>query len=164
MREWVLLSLAPTMLLAAVAMEGGEPSLVSAAAATRQPTPGATGSAMPGLADLDVSKLQRPARRPDTADAFESKSWFVQPAPVPAARLAPAPPQGAPPLPFTYLGRYQGSGEPVIFLVRGERILTVSAGEIVEGLYRVEGISGSTLGLTYLPLNVRQSIDVGAAG
>jgi hypothetical protein len=73
-------------------------------------------------------------------------------------------PRGAPPLPFTYLGRYQDNGEPVIFLVRGDRILTVSAGEIIEGTYRVEGIEGSTLALTYLPLNIRQTLDVGAAG
>jgi hypothetical protein len=144
-------------------MEGEESYAPAAVAASRQSGTGTPTASIAGLADLDVSKLRRDARSGKAANAFESKSWVVPVAPVAPTRAAPLPP-GAPPLPFTYLGRYQGNGEPVVFLVRGDRVLTVSAGEIIEGLYRVEGISGTVLGLTYLPLNVRQSLDIGAAG
>jgi len=48
--------------------------------------------------------------------------------------------------------------------VRGDRVLTVSAGDVIEGTYRVDGIVGARLGLTYLPLNIRQTLDIGNAG
>jgi hypothetical protein len=76
----------------------------------------------------------------------------------------PPPPPTAPPLPFTYLGRYDESAKPVIFLVRGDRVLLVSTGDIIEGTYRVDGIAGTSLGLTYLPLNIKQTLDIGHAG
>ena len=52
----------------------------------------------------------------------------------------------------------------MIFLVRGDRVLLVRAGDTIEGNYRVEGIVGTKLDLTYLPLNIRQSLDIGPAG
>ena len=113
--------------------------------------------------DLDLSRLRREANPGETGNAFESKSWYVPPPPPPPAKPLPPPPPTAPPLPFTYLGRYEDLAKPVIFLVRGDRVLTVSAGDVIEGTYRVDGIVGTTLGLTYLPLNIRQTIDVGNA-
>jgi hypothetical protein len=46
----------------------------------------------------------------------------------------------------------------------GDRILTVKEGEIFEGNYRLDGVTGSKLGLTYLPLNIKQTLDMGNAG
>jgi len=120
--------------------------------------------AVPQAAALDLTQLRRSARAGEPADAFASKSWYVPPPPPPPpVKLAPPPPT-APPLPFTYLGRYEDSGKPVYFLFKGGRILTVKQGDIIEGKYRVEGAVGSHLGLTYLPLNIRQDLDTGNAG
>lgn len=164
-REWALLALAPVVILAAAgANQKDSESAVVVAASTRADRTGAEVTRVDVAADLDLTQLRREANAGDTGNAFESKSWYVPPPPPPPAKPLPPPPPSAPPLPFTYLGRYDDSAKPVIFLVRGDRILLVSAGDVIEGTYRVDGITGSALGLTYLPLNIRQTLDVGNAG
>ena len=83
--------------------------------------------------------------------------------PSPDGVALPPPTPTAPPMPFGYLGRYQDAAKPIIFLTRSDRVLLVSEGDVIEGAYRVDGIVGSRLGLTYLPLNIRQSLDIGPA-
>lgn len=165
-REWVLIAL---MLATILAGARGERWGVDSSAAVVEPRPAARAAAR--LAEplaLDLERLKREARGIRPEDVFASKSWNEAPrAPALAAAApavtAPAPPS-APPLPFRYLGRYVGSGRPVIFLVRGDRILMVHQGDVIDGIYRVEGIVGSLLGLTYLPLNIRQNLDTEPAG
>jgi hypothetical protein len=88
------------------------------------------------------------------------------PPPAPKVVAPPPPPRivvTAPPLPFTYLGRY-GEGEArVVILARGDRMYTVGEGEVIDNQYRVDRISGATVGLTYLPMNVQQSLPTGEA-
>lgn len=164
-REWALLALTPVVIFAAAGADfGGSDSAVPVAEATRTVKTKAEVSRVADAGDLDLSQLRRGANAGETGNAFESKSWYVPPPPPPPAKPLPPPPPTAPPLPFTYLGRYEDLAKPVIFLVRGDRVLTVSAGDVIEGTYRVDGIVGTTLGLTYLPLNIRQTIDVGNAG
>jgi hypothetical protein len=114
--------------------------------------------------DVELTPSPRARKAEEPSNLFQSKSWYVPPPPPPPPRPAPPPPPSAPPLPFTYLGQYQDSGRPVIFLVRADRLLIVHAGDVIEGTYRVDGIAGRTLGITYLPLNIRQSLDIGGAG
>jgi hypothetical protein len=128
-------------------------------------TPGAKGAASTG--DLDLALLQRPSVSGAVADAFEGTTWYVPPPPpppAPPAKPLPPPPPTAPPLPFTYLGRYQESSKPIFFLVKGDSVLSVSEGDVIEGAYRIDGVEGSLLNLTYLPLNIRQTINIGEAG
>lgn len=124
--------------------------------------------------DLHV-ELERLARRdragePGVQEAedgisgiFGVTSWYVPPPPPPPSSLPPPPPPRptAPPLPFSYLGRYQESQSLIIMLVRGDRVFTVSAGDVIENTYRVEGLVDGRVELTYLPLNIRQTIDTG---
>lgn len=67
----------------------------------------------------------------------------------------------APPMPYSYLGRYVEDGKQVILLVRSERIYTVSEGEVLENTYRVERLMRGWLEMTYLPLNIKQTIGTG---
>jgi hypothetical protein len=76
----------------------------------------------------------------------------------------PPPPPSAPQLPFSFLGQYHEDDRQVILLMKGERMLLVKAGEVIDGTYRVEGIQGRTLTLLYLPLGVRQTLDVEGSG
>ena len=76
--------------------------------------------------------------------------------------LPPAP--TAPQLPFSFLGQYQEDDRLVILLMRGERMLLVRPGDVIDGTYRVEGIEGRFLGLLYLPLGIRQTLDVETPG
>ena len=48
--------------------------------------------------------------------------------------------------------------------LQNELLEKPDAGDVIEGTYRVDGIVGSTLSLTYLPLNIQQKLDVGHAG
>jgi hypothetical protein len=114
--------------------------------------------------EVDVVQPRRVAATDEPANLFAGKSWFVPPPPPPPPKPAPPPPPMAPPLPFTYLGRYQDGDIPIIFLVRANRVMPVKVGDVIEGTYRVDGIVGATLGLTYIPLNIKQSLDIGGAG
>ncbi len=64
-------------------------------------------------------------------------------------------------MPFSYFGRYEEGGSLVILLVKGERIYTVAEGEVIENTYRIERLIGGRLELTYLPLNIKQTISAG---
>lgn len=64
-------------------------------------------------------------------------------------------------MPFSFFGRYEEGETKIILLVRGDRIYTVSAGDVIDNTYRVEGLAGGRLELTYLPLNIKQTISTG---
>jgi len=120
------------------------------------------------VADVSLNKLgERVESDEDIIDVFSSKSWFVPPLPPPPApppKPVPSPPPTAPPLPFTFIGSYQEpNGHLIIFLSKGDRVLSVSPGDILENTYRVDGISAGQLGLTYLPLNIKQTMSIGEA-
>jgi hypothetical protein len=64
-------------------------------------------------------------------------------------------------MPFSFLGRYVDGERQTILLVKGERIYTVAEGEVIENTYRVERLQGGVLEMTYLPLNIKQTITTG---
>ena len=166
-REWTMLALVlPVILLAAAGTDpADEEGAVAAVAQPHRTYAEIRGKANTG--ELDLARLRREVSAAEPENAFATKSWYVPPPPPPPApppKPLPPPAPKAPPLPFTYLGKFQDAAAPVIFLVRGDRILTVSAGDVIEGTYRVDGIVGATLGLTYLPLNIKQTLDIGRAG
>ena len=166
--EWTLLALLPAAMYFAFA-SGGESEDIALPAdkVTHVRGEAANGTnGTPVAQSLDLTNLRRKAVSSEPGNAFESKSWYVPPPPPPVPPPAPVavPPPSAPPLPFSFLGMYQDASTPVVFLIRGDRVLTVRAGEVIEGTYRVDGIVGSNLGLTYLPLNIRQNLFIGDAG
>jgi hypothetical protein len=188
-REWVLIALVPLVTLAGL-MRDGDPAGgdagvvgVAPAAKARAPVAGAAAAAQPPLSTPAVAAPAgaAPANLPnlpfprvtalrvadataEPGDAFAKRSWYVAPPPPPpppVVKPPPPPPPSAPPLPFTYLGAQREGGLLMIFLVKGDSVLTVKQGDVLEGTYRVEGIEGTKLGLTYLPLNIRQTLEVG---
>jgi hypothetical protein len=55
----------------------------------------------------------------------------------------------------------QTAGKPQAFLSRGETLLIVSAGDLLENsTYRVESLAPTEVVLTYVPLNMQQSIRI----
>lgn len=125
----------------------------------RQPTAKSQGKP-PGPVRLD--QLVRPAPDAGPQDVFAPRSWYVPPPPPPPVKPAPPPPPSAPPLPFTYLGKFQESPERlIVFLVKNDRVYAVTEGDVIDNIYRVEGITAGLLALTYLPLDIRQTIAVG---
>jgi hypothetical protein len=97
-------------------------------------------------------------------NVFRAMTWRVEPPPpppTPAPKRAPPPPPSPPPMPFTFMGRYEEGGARILMLVKGDRVYTVSEGEVIENTYRVERLAGGNLELTYLPLGIKQSISAG---
>ncbi|HEX9721465.1 MAG TPA: hypothetical protein VGA59_17240 [Ramlibacter sp.] len=121
------------------------------------------------LPTIELEKMQRRDGPPDpdkvAINAFGAMSWRVEPPAPPKAvvKPAPPPPPSAPPMPFTFLGRYEEGGTRTIVLVKGERIYTVSEGDVIDQTYRVERLAGGQLELTYLPLGIKQTISAGGS-
>jgi len=120
-----------------------------------------------GRVELErLTRLEKKRReRLNASDAFNTTSWYVPP--PPPKYVAPPPPPvvipTAPPLPFTYLGRYGDATSRIVILSRGDRVYTVAAGEVIDNMYRVDQVTGRMVGLTYLPLNILQSLPAGDA-
>ena len=167
-REWALLAVAlPVLLLAAAAEQEGPGDEVAAARVGQRDRASTEARRSADADELNLALLRREAKPAEPANAFEIKSWYVPPPappPAPPPKALPPPAPKAPPLPFIYLGRYQDAAAPVIFLVRGDRVLAVHAGDVIEGTYRVDEIAGATLRLTYLPLKIMQTLDIENAG
>jgi hypothetical protein len=113
-------------------------------------------------ADLDLAKLERPAKEAlaaATADPFSRRSF--EPAPAKAEPSAPAKPT-APELPFTYLGKVIDDGKLEVFLGRGEDSYSVAAGRKIGTDYRVDKVTETSVTFTYLPLKTKQVLDIPA--
>jgi hypothetical protein len=115
--------------------------------------------------DLDKLNQQRTKSESGKAitNAFKSTSWYIAPPPPPPPPLPPAPIPTAPPLPFTYMGRYEDPPKRLVILASGSKLYTVSEGETIDGNYRVDRITDRAVELVYLPLNINQSISTTGA-
>ncbi len=97
-------------------------------------------------------------------DLFAGHSWYTPPPPPPIrARAAPVVREPtAPPLPFSYIGRYEQDGVQTLFyLVKGDRVYDVKVGDVIDDTYTVDRISNGQLMFTYLPLNSSQGLRLG---
>ena len=123
-----------------------------------------------GRVELErLDKLEKQQKEKKiVGDVFNATSWYVPPPPhyvkpPPPPPPPPIPVPTAPPLPFTYLGRYGDSASRIIILSKGDRVYTVTEGDIIENTYRVEKLTAGMVNLTYLPLNIEQSLRTGDA-
>lgn len=121
-------------------------------------------------AQSEPSEVITPARlkrdiSPETMrDLFASKSWYVPPPPpkyVAPPPPPPAPPPAPPPLPFVYLGKVLDGGEITVFVAFNGRNIAVKANEVIESTYRVDAIDPRSMVLTYLPLDMKQTLSLG---
>lgn len=80
----------------------------------------------------------------------------------PLAALSPAfPPlakSAVPPLPFRYIGRLRQDGRTEVLLMRGPAVYSIARGGQIDGDYRVDRITDSSIGFTYLPLGAKQDL------
>ncbi|MDT3708217.1 MAG: hypothetical protein ROZ09_15470 [Thiobacillus sp.] len=171
MQPWhqrVLVAVAAAAIFLAASNEGQQAETRQAhASAPPTPEPALQPQPAPALR-VELERLARPDAKADAetkvGSAFSVTSWYVPPpppSPPPPRKPTPPPPPTAPPMPYSYLGRYVEDGKQVILLVRSERIYTVSEGEVLENTYRVERLMRGWLEMTYLPLNIKQTIGTG---
>ena len=125
----------------------------TAAASPAQPTAPAT------LAPL--TRAERPVPAAEVPDLFKGLSWYVPPPPPPPPPPAPPPKPTAPPLPFAFLGQYAEDNIRLLILSRGDRVMTVSVGDVIDNTWRVDSLSGEQLSFVYLPLTIKQTLSTG---
>ena len=107
---------------------------------------------------IDLARLQRPEPTVPQNDPFARN--FGQPTPAQVATAAPAvQTPAAPPLPFQYFGRLTENGTTEVFVMRGEELLAVAAGQQI-GDSKVEQVADTSISFTYLPLKMRQTLDL----
>jgi hypothetical protein len=133
-------------------------------AGTREPNKGKEHLAVPEMtsAILLVDQLKRPAFSDRAKDVFPSKSWYV--APLPSKIVEKAPPPTAPPIAYVYIGKMVEEGNHLaVFLENKGRIFIVRMGDTIDGKYRVDAIAPPVMKLTYLPLDIKQTVQIGDA-
>lgn len=107
---------------------------------------------------FDLSAIKRTV--PDniqTSGLFQSKTWYTPPAQQQASSLPPPPPS-APSLPFAFIGRMIDGNDVILFLSKNGRQYTVKANDILDDSYRVDKITDNDAVLTYLPMNIQQTL------
>ena len=68
----------------------------------------------------------------------------------------------APPLPFTFVGLVEkGTPKPQAFLARGDELLVVSQGDMLDnGAYRIDAVTPTQIVFTHVPTNTKQIISL----
>ena len=110
----------------------------------------------PGVVSL--VKLNRQILPEDAKEIFAGKTWYVPPPPPPPVVVIPS----APPLPFIYKGKLAEEGEKIaVFLSKQGRSYIVREGDVLDRIYSVDEVRPPVMVLTYLPLNIKQNIQIG---
>lgn len=162
--------LAVLSVIALVMLFGRAAGTDNDAAPVVEPVARERAAAAPARADpLQLVAIARPKRPGDdvVVDLFPGRSWTPPPAPPApvAAAPAPPPPPTAPALPYAYVGRVEAPDEKaVVYLARGDRMLTATEGDVLDQVYRVESLGESEIVFTYIPLAQKQVLRIDAAG
>ncbi len=143
-------------------LAGEAPAAQSARATAAQPTLAASGSAVANLQPLQEASA---ASAVPSFDPFVGVVPTPPPAPVPivqAVTVAAAPP-APPPQEYRFLGRVTGpDGVEQILLSRGESVVSIGAGTVLDNGYVVESIAADSVALKFPPLDARASISIPA--
>jgi hypothetical protein len=131
------------------------PSVPSPFTASAPTAPAAAAAAQDGKAEERFSSL--PSRAP--LGTPRGALFAAPPPPKPAAAAPQADVKtGPPPMPYRVAGRVVHGGAAKVVLAKGDRVLTVEAGDALEGGYRVEAIGADEITLVYEPLDVRERL------
>jgi Tfp pilus assembly protein PilO len=139
--------------------------IVYTAEAARAPSTAPQLEPVPASATLPAS--ERVVTSSCAAALFAQHTWAVL-APLPKLPPPPPPPPPpeptAPPLPFVMIGSYAPAGEqPVFILSRADQVISAKVGDRLDDAYKLESAAGGELVFVYLPLDIRQSLSLGAS-
>lgn len=166
--RWAALGLVFTaIVMAGTSEEEGTPKAIRASAQLQGKaasySPARARPQQPEVVHVELERLTRPQAKKGIGNVFSVTSWYVPPPPPPPPPPAPPPVPTAPPMPFTYFGRYEDAPTRLAILVKGDRMYTVAAGDVIEDTYRIERVTPAMVELTYLPLNIKQTLSTGEA-
>ena len=140
------------------------PELVAQAAPRPAVEPASRPAPRASVPAITRAGLKREISREPVPDVFAAKSWYVPPPPPKYVPPPPPPPPPAPvppPLPFGYLGKLVDHGEITVFVVFKGRNLAVKANEVIDSTYRIDSVDARSMVLTYLPLDMKQTLSLG---
>lgn len=152
---WVALALtlAATAWMASTD-ESAEALAVPARKTLRVPAPAAPEATNPSL---DPDSFTRAPIEEAPAELFATEQDVAPEAEMPQTPVKPT----TPAFPFVYAGKMIEEGQYTIFLSQGERNLALHAGEVIDGVWRIQSIQPPTMVLTYLPLKTEVSMAIG---
>lgn len=101
-----------------------------------------------------------------TKEELETKSIETPPSPplnqvITESLQIPQPLPTIPVLPFTYIGKLGQDGRYTVFLTMNGKSSAVKKGDVLAQLYRIEDIQPPMMTLTYLPTNIKQTMQIG---
>lgn len=159
--------------LIAVALVGEEEEPLNTAMETLQPARSSGDRVRQqenNAEQLDIDKLGQRKFNPLAGELFASTTWaprqpqvslaeqVAQAAQVKKAAAPPAP--VAPPLPFKYAGKAEADNEIWVFLSHSEENHITKVGGKINNQYRLDAINDDAITVTYLPLNVKQTLTI----
>jgi len=103
---------------------------------------------------IDLDKMRRAESSLPQKDPFAANAIAA----VEGKRTVEGKP-AAPALPFQYFGRLTENGKTEVYVMRGEELLTIAAGQKL-GDYRVDKIEQAAIRFTYLPLKTQQTLSL----
>jgi hypothetical protein len=133
--------------------------MYSSSTSSDTPAPAAQSRAEGTAPERGLASL--PARRP--IGELRGELFAVPPSPTPRARVAapePPPKPVAPAMPYRVAGTVVHDGVSKVVLMKGDAVVTVEAGEMLEGGYRVESIDRNEIVMLYVPLGLRERLPV----
>jgi hypothetical protein len=157
-RQLLLYAVALATIVAAIFAPPAEEAVQPARAQVERPLAENRQEAVPGAATQSYLPHSRQGLMADPRDLFE----VDRPPPrstAPARKPAPV----APPLPYAYMGKMLQDGELTVFLTRQDKPYVVKVGDVLDQQYRVEAIQPPLMTLTYLPLQQKQLLNIGAS-
>lgn len=135
---------------AAGAVDKKLPSANTSVADQREPSPSDIRFDLSAIKRTVPDKLQ-------SSGLFQPKVWYMPPPPIPASSF-PTPQPSAPSLSFTFIGRMIDGNDVILFLSHNGRQYTVKANDVLDDTYRVDKITDNNAVLTYLPMNIQQTL------
>lgn len=158
-KQLMLYGAALLTLVAAIFAPSAEEPVQPSRAAASAPAPASADTARSGLDDRTNWQPQ-----PRRGLAQEPADLFLVPRPParPAAAVRKPVPV-APPLPYVYMGKMLDNEEITVFLTRQDKPYVVKTGDVLDHQYRVDVIRPPLMELTYLPLNQKQMLNIGAS-
>ena len=126
---------------------------------------------------LDVEQLGKRKFNAEGRELFNAMSWSASGSEnhkmqkdsalkqaIQQAAASAAAPSKPPPLRFRYLGKIIHNNQMKIILSLSDEKILVKLGEHIDDEYRVDAMDNETITLTYLPLNVEQTLIINDPG
>jgi len=114
--------------------------------------------------EVRLDRLMPRTNAPPASDPFGRRPWDEPLQRKEAVAPAPPPRPQAPPMPFTYLGKWTENGQTVVYLTRQRLNYVARVGEKIDDSYAVESIDDDRIVLNYLPLRTQQILSFASPG